>query len=79
MAMTAEELQQHCDELYNAIDANKNGILDIDEFRTFCGKVVPTMSREEQDADWAELDANKDTKVTKEELYAFLKKKFESA
>jgi hypothetical protein len=37
------------------------------------------MTREEQDKDWAELDANKDTKVTKEELYAFLVKKFELA
>jgi len=47
MSITVEELRQHCDELYNDIDANKNGILDIDEFRNFCGQKVPFMTREE--------------------------------
>ena len=74
--MTPAELQQHCDELYSAIDANNNGKLDITEFKAFCAKVVPTMTEEEQDADWAALDANKDKNVTKEELYAFLQTKF---
>lgn len=59
------------------MDTDKSGALEYSEFVKFCKKVKPDMSDDEILADWKDLDLNKDSKVSQDELFMFLKKKLE--
>ena len=77
MAMSDEQVQAHCDQLFDQIDTNHNGALENDEFKNFCRQAVPDMTEAEMDSDWKDLDLNADQRVDKGELLKFLKKKLQ--
>ena len=75
--MSDEQVQAHCDQLFDQIDTNKNGALEADEFKSFCRQAVPDMTDAEIESDWKDLDLNADQRVDKGELLKFLKKKLQ--
>lgn len=69
--MSEEELVKFCEELFDAVDEDGSGAIDLEEYKRFAQMI----NKSESDAlkEWQGMNLNEDAELTKEALMAYLR------
>jgi Ca2+-binding EF-hand superfamily protein len=69
--MSEEELVKFCEELFDAVDEDGSGAIDLEEYKRFAQMI----NKSESDAikEWQGMNLNEDAELTREALMAYLR------